>query len=194
MGSSYGAIGPMRAATVHSKLAVRPARSGGLHAGSMSTFWKRYRGASTTTPGHAAAAGDSRTSVRHYESPHGGDALPHQNASKSSRRDGSLGPGLQSHTGHEHRRYQAADGCDRGLRPIRSWLLTDFPGKGVFTRPRPICDIRAIYNSAKAGTKSPGRCRGFGVAGEKPGSVLRDERATPVEAVVDARSDHINVL
>src|SRR5438477_3268577 len=124
----------------------------------------------------------------------GGDALPHQNASKSSRRDGSLGPGLQSDTGHEHRRYQAADGCDRGLRPIRSWLLTDFPGKGVFTWPRPKGDIRAIYNSAKAGTKSPGRCRGFGVAGEKPGSVLRDERATPVEAVVDARSDHINVL
>jgi hypothetical protein len=31
---------------------------------------------------------------------------------------------------------QAADGCDRGLRPSRSWLLTDLPGKGVFTRPR----------------------------------------------------------
>jgi transposase len=48
-GSSSGAIGPMHAATVHSKPAVRPARSGGLRAGNMSTFWKRYRGASTTT-------------------------------------------------------------------------------------------------------------------------------------------------
>jgi hypothetical protein len=36
------------AATVHSKPAVRRARSGGLRAGNMSTFWKGYRGASTT--------------------------------------------------------------------------------------------------------------------------------------------------
>jgi transposase len=56
---------------------------------------------------------------------------PHQNAPKSSRRDGSLGPGLQSHTGDQHRREQATDGCARGLRPSRSWLLTDFP-KTVF--------------------------------------------------------------
>ena len=26
--------------------------------------------------------------------------------------------------------------CNRGLRPNRSWQLTDFPGIGVFTRPR----------------------------------------------------------
>jgi hypothetical protein len=29
----------------------------------------------------------------------------------------------------------------RTVRPNRSWLLTDFPGKGVFTRPRPGADI-----------------------------------------------------
>ena len=69
---------------------------------------------------HAPASRDRRASVRHDEGPHGSDALPDQNASKSSRRDGPLGPGLQSDTGHEHRRDQAADGCDRGLRPNRS--------------------------------------------------------------------------
>jgi hypothetical protein len=81
---------------------------------------------------HAPASRDGRASVRHDESPHGGDTLPHQNASKSSRRDGSLGPGLQFDTGHEHRRDQAADGCDRGLKPNRSWHLTDLPAGGVF--------------------------------------------------------------
>jgi hypothetical protein len=34
---------------------------------------------------------DGRTSVRHDEGSHGSHALPHQNASKSSRRDGSIG-------------------------------------------------------------------------------------------------------
>jgi hypothetical protein len=81
------------------------------------------------------ASRDSRASVRHNEGPHGSDTLPHQNASKSSCRDGSLGP-----DGREHRRDQAADGCDRGLRPTRSWHLTDLPGKGFYTakpsRPR----------------------------------------------------------
>ena len=33
--------------------------------------------------------------------------------------------------------------CDRGLRPSRSWLLTDSPGNGVFTRPRPKPEIAA---------------------------------------------------
>ena len=42
-GSGYGAIGPMPAVTVPSKLTVRPGRSGELRAGSMSTFWKRRR-------------------------------------------------------------------------------------------------------------------------------------------------------
>jgi hypothetical protein len=37
---------------------------------------------------------DSRASVRHDEGPHGSDTLPHQNASKSSCRDGSFGSGL----------------------------------------------------------------------------------------------------
>jgi len=44
--------------------------------------------------GHAAAARDSRTSVRHDEGPDGSDALPHQNASKSGGRDGPLGSRL----------------------------------------------------------------------------------------------------
>ena len=58
----------------------------------------------------------------------GGDALPHKNASQSSRRDGALGSGLQSDTGHEHYRHQAADRCDRSLRD--RWFLalrTDLP-------------------------------------------------------------------
>ena len=42
---------------------------------------------------------------------------------------------------HEHHRHQATDRCDRGLRPIRSWLLTGFPSNSVFTRPRPEGDI-----------------------------------------------------
>lgn len=37
---------------------------------------------------------DSRASVRHDEGSHGSDTLPHQNPPKSSRRDGTLGPGL----------------------------------------------------------------------------------------------------
>ncbi|MEY9132130.1 hypothetical protein ABIE79_003597 [Bradyrhizobium diazoefficiens] len=57
-----------------------------------------------------------RASVRHNEGPHGRDTLPDQNASESSRRDGSFGSGVQSNKGHEHRRDQAADRCDRGLR------------------------------------------------------------------------------
>ena len=36
----------------------------------------------------------------------------------------------------------------RSLRPNRSWLLTDFPRKGVFTWPRPQPDIAGL----KAGT------------------------------------------
>jgi hypothetical protein len=48
---------------------------------------------------------------------HGCDALPDQNAPKGSRRDGPLGAGIQFDTGHEHRRDQAADRCDPGLRP-----------------------------------------------------------------------------
>jgi hypothetical protein len=43
------AIGPMPAVTVRSNLAARPARSDGLRAGSMSTFWKRCRAALTRT-------------------------------------------------------------------------------------------------------------------------------------------------
>jgi len=45
-------------------------------------------------PSHAPASRDGRASVRHDEGPHGSDTLPHQNASKGSRRDGSLGPRL----------------------------------------------------------------------------------------------------
>lgn len=32
--------------------------------------------------------------------------------------------------------------CDRGLRPNRSWLLSNLPGKGVFARPRPKADLK----------------------------------------------------
>src|SRR4051812_20040754 len=54
-----------------------------------------------------------------------------------SRGNHNSGTAFSHSQGHEHRWDQAADGCDRGLRPNRSWLLTDFPAKGVFTRPRP---------------------------------------------------------
>jgi transposase len=52
---SCGAIGPMPAETVPSKLTAQPARSGELRAGSMSTFWKRRRDASTTIPRRCAS-------------------------------------------------------------------------------------------------------------------------------------------
>jgi 2-polyprenyl-6-methoxyphenol hydroxylase-like FAD-dependent oxidoreductase len=45
------------AVTVHSNLAAQPARSGGLRVGSMSMFWKRFRGASTRTPKPCGSAG-----------------------------------------------------------------------------------------------------------------------------------------
>jgi hypothetical protein len=41
--------------------------------------------------------------------------------------------------------------CDRGLRPSRSWLLTDFPGKRVFTRPRPFSDIHELLGLVQEG-------------------------------------------
>src|ERR1700760_4594437 len=42
-----------------------------------------------------ASAQTARRGLRHWhEGPHGSDTLPHQNASKSSRRDGSVGPSL----------------------------------------------------------------------------------------------------
>jgi hypothetical protein len=43
--------------TVRSKLAAQPARSGELRAGSMSTCWRRCRGASTATPGPCCSDG-----------------------------------------------------------------------------------------------------------------------------------------
>jgi hypothetical protein len=66
--------------------------------------------------------------------------LPDQNTSKSSRRDGSFGSGLQLDAGHEHRRDQGADRCDRGLRPTRFWLAKATSLKAVLTQPRPISD------------------------------------------------------
>jgi hypothetical protein len=59
-GQQLGAIGPMRAMTAQSKPAARPAKTGGLRAGSMSTLWKRCRGASTITP--KPCGGDGRLS------------------------------------------------------------------------------------------------------------------------------------
>jgi len=50
------------------------------------------------------------------------DAPPHKNASKGSRRDGSIGSGVKSNTGHEPCRGQAADHADRGLKHPWPWL------------------------------------------------------------------------
>ena len=56
------------------------------------------------------------------------------------------------------------------------------------------CDIRAIYNSAKAGTKRPRTMPGLKVCWRwEIRSVPPDGGAIPVEAAVDARSDHIAV-
>jgi hypothetical protein len=54
-------------------------------------------------------------------------------------------------TGHEHRRDQAADGCDSSLRPKRSCFLTASPADRVFTRPRPGTDLTAAALTALAG-------------------------------------------
>ena len=45
-------------------------------------------------PGHAAASGDSRASVRHMKDADGGDALPEQDAPKGRHRDGARGSRL----------------------------------------------------------------------------------------------------
>ena len=138
-----GVTGPPPVKIVRSNRNARPGPSGGLRDGSMNICLRPCSSALMQTHKPAPASRDSRASVRHDEGTYGSDTLPHQDASKSSCRDGSLGPGLQSDTGHEHRRDQAVDGCDRGLRPNSSWLLTDLPGRDVFTRPRPKADIRA---------------------------------------------------
>ena len=77
----------------------RPARSGGLRAGSMSMCRKRFRGASTRTPGHAGASGDG-----HSEDANGRNALLDEASSKGSHRDGAARPDLQSHPRHEQPR------------------------------------------------------------------------------------------
>ena len=64
---------------------------------------------------HASASRDSRASVRHDEGTHGRNALPDQDAAESRRRDGALGPCLQSDARHQYRRHQAAHGGNRGL-------------------------------------------------------------------------------
>jgi hypothetical protein len=51
---------------------------------------------------------------------------------KVGRRDGSIGPGLQSDTGHEHRRDQAADRCDRALSPRHPGSRIDISPSRVF--------------------------------------------------------------
>src|SRR5215467_10309645 len=79
-----------------------------------------------------------------------GDALPHQNASESRRRNGALGPGLQSDTGHEHRRGQAVDRCDRGLRYTRSWLLRSISIRPFLHGQDPGCvKTRSAQNSVE---------------------------------------------
>src|SRR5262249_42697880 len=77
-----------------------------------------YSSVSMRTRSHAPAARDGRASVRHDEGAHGGDALPHQNAAQGRRRDGPLSACLQFDARHEHRRHQAADRGNRGLRRL----------------------------------------------------------------------------
>jgi hypothetical protein len=98
-------------------------------------------------------------SVRHHEGPHGRDALPDQNAPKGSRRDGSFGSGLQSDTGHEHRGDQAADGRDRGLKPNRSWLLTDSPGGRFYTAKTQKRHREPHPKTIKSAIALPSKCR-----------------------------------
>ena len=62
------------------------------------------------------AARDGRASLRYTEDADGRDALPDEDAAEGCRRDGTARARLQSDARHEHRRHQAADGGDRGLR------------------------------------------------------------------------------
>jgi hypothetical protein len=66
-------------------------------------------------------------------------------------------------------------------------------GGGITMRRREcITTLGAIHNSAKAGTKKPRPMPGLSLLEIEIRSIPRDDRAT--EAVIDARSDHINVL
>jgi hypothetical protein len=80
------------------------------------------------------------------------DELPALRFSKNNRRDGSLGR-LESDTAREHRRDQAADGCDCGLRPIRSWLLTDFPRRVFLHGQDPSLMGHLVRNVAHGGAR-----------------------------------------
>ena len=60
------------------------------------------------TPGHAAAPGDGRTSLRHSEDANGCNALLDEAPSQGGHRDGAARTRLQSHPRHEHYRHSAA--------------------------------------------------------------------------------------
>jgi hypothetical protein len=61
---------------------------GELHDGSKSICSRLCSSAFCKPRSHASASGDDRASVRHDEGSQGSDTLPHQNALKSSGRDG----------------------------------------------------------------------------------------------------------
>jgi hypothetical protein len=112
MVSGLDATGPQLVRIVRSNPSARRDQSGGFRGGSMSICSKLCSSALMQT----------------------------QNAAKGSRRDGPIGAGLQSDTRHEHRRGQAVDRCDRGLRPTQLQASRINIAKAVFTRPRPTTD------------------------------------------------------
>jgi hypothetical protein len=65
----------------------------------------------------------------------------------------------KSDTSHEHRWDQATDGCDRGLRPNRSRLLTNFPWEGRFYTAKTRTGRRLGGNRSEGASRpNPKKC------------------------------------
>ena len=100
--------------------------------------------------------------------------------------------------GLQNRVHQFNSGRGLQLIPVISGILHSPPVPSV---ERAIefadaCALRASgdLRSKDHNEKSPGGCRGFCRDRVQPISVPGDDRATPVEAVVDASGDEVHVL
>jgi hypothetical protein len=80
-----GATGPPHVKIVRSNRSVRQGQSGESRDGSMSICLKPCSSALMQTRKPCVGVERQSSIVRHDEGPHGSDALPHQNASKSGR-------------------------------------------------------------------------------------------------------------
>jgi len=96
--------------------------------------------------------------------------LRRRSSTQQVRRDGSFGTGLQSDPGYEYRGHQGADGCDRGLRPNRHWLLIDFRGMVFLHGQDPkltstlsrdsVTTAGQLQRQGSPGLQQPSSCRG----------------------------------